>query len=682
MGDSKYLDIFLKEAEEHLTALQKGLLVLEKEPGNTDLIHGLLRNAHTLKGSARMLGYDSISSIGHRMEDLLKDVEEGICPADSAVVDKLLRGTDAIARITASMAQGNEPPLDLDLFLASFDNGEFPADDQRPNHEPLEMDTVRAKVATLDNLVNLIGEMIINKKRFEDKIARLRSLCNTAGETVPTAAVAEFGRDFEQDVLYLSYIIQEVHGEAMTLRMLPLRTITDGFERMVRDQAKAQGKLVRLQVDGDAIEMDRVLLDTLKPAFIHLVSNAVDHGIESPAERLTAGKPELGTVRIAACYEGNRVRIDIHDDGRGIDPQRIRQLALRKGLMTAEEAESVSDEDVIYAVFRPGFSTSDIVTDTSGRGVGMDVVQKNVEKVKGTLSLTSAPGSHTLVTLQLPLTLSVIDALIISCADEYYAVPLNYVQETLKIRSEDIGTVGAKEVITVRGCTVPLLSLAALLGFQEKKTLLPFGKLSVVVLKLRDQAMAVSIDGNLGSAEIVVKGMGEQLKSVECISGATILGDGSPALILDVPDLFASADGSSPTSFRNAFQEQSDERLRGSVLIVDDSITTRTMERSILVAHGYQVDLAVSGEDAMAKVAGGKYDLIISDIEMPGMDGFQFTKRLRMLEEYRDVPVIIVSSRSKDEDKRKAIEAGAQAYIIKGSFDQGVLLDTVQALID
>lgn len=683
MNDRKYLDIFLREAEEHLTALQKGLLVLEKEPQDQELVHDLLRNAHTLKGSARMLGYDGISSVAHRMEDILKEVEDGERLVDSGVIDVLLRGTDAIGHLTALMAKGEEPGPATERLLASFEGHEAPQPQpgELPQQEPVESDTVRANVRTLDSLVNLVGEMIINKKRFEEKIARIRSLCRTPFDTIPVAAVAEFSRDLEQDVLYLSYLIQEVHGEAMALRMLPLRTVTEGLERMVRDVAKTQEKQVVLEISGDSIELDRVLLDCLKPVLMHLVTNAVDHGIEPPAERIANGKPPHGTVQIAARYEGNRVRIDITDDGRGIDPALVRRTAVRRGIVGRKEAESAPDEEVLYYVLKPGFSTSEIVTDLSGRGVGMDVVQKNVERAKGTLSLSSLTGSRMEVSILLPLTLSVIDALIVACADEYYAIPLTYVQETLKVRSEDIRTVGAKEVITVRGGTVPLVSLSNLLGFPEKKTLLQQRKLPVVVLKLRDQALACTIDGDMGSVEIVVKGLGEQLKNIDYISGATILGDGHPALIINVPDIFAAADGVSATSFRQVLEEQEKEVWRGHILIVDDSITTRTMERSILVANGYRVDLAVSGEDAMGKVVGTTFDLIVSDIEMPGIDGFELTKKLRAFDGYQEVPVIIVSSRSRDEDKRRALEAGAQAYIVKGSFDQGVLLDTVEALI-
>lgn len=680
---SKYLDIFLKESEEHLAALQKGLLILEKNPESPALIHDLLRSAHTLKGSARMLGFDGISAIAHRMEDMLLGMEEGRKAPDTGNIDLLLQGSDTIARITGALARGEEPHVDLESFLAAFERGEPQACAVKELPKPEEAlgDTVRAKVKTLDSVVNLIGEMIISKKRFEEKVSLLKGLCQSADAALPANDIREFQRSLEADVLYLDYLIQGLHGEAMALRMLPLSTITEGFNRMVRDQAKAQEKEIKLEVVGGSIEVDRVLLEILKPTLLHILTNAVDHGIEPPDERLAHGKPSQGTVRITARHEGNNVRIDIRDDGRGMDPERIKQAALRKGIIEKEDAELLRGDEALYLVLRPGFSTSEIVTDLSGRGVGMEVVEKNLEKVKGNLLLKSEVGRFSEITLHLPLTLSVIEALMISCCGERFALPLAYVQETVKIRDEDITTVGGKEVISLRGTTIPMVSLAALLGLPEKKTLLESGKIAAAILKLRDQSLACTIDGNHGSSEIVVKGLGDQLKSVEYVSGATILGDGSPALILNVPDIFANAEGAGTVGFRKTFAESEAARLKGSILVVDDSITTRTMERSILIAHGYQVEIAISGEDAMDKVAGKRFDLVVTDIEMPGMDGFELTKILRTMDKYSDVPVIIVSSRSRDEDKRKAIEAGAQAYIVKGAFDQGALLDTVEALI-
>ena len=677
---SKYIDIFLREAEEHITSLQKGLLVLEKDPGNTALLHDLLRNAHTLKGSARMVGLEGISAVAHRMEDTLQALDEGRKSVDGHVIDMLLQGNDAISRMTNAIARGEESPVDVEKFVAAFEQGESTTEavtGTTPQESETLGETVRANVKTLDSLVNLIGELIINKKRFEDKTERLKHIARDTRIDV----LREFHANLEEDVFYLDYLIQELHIKAMTLRMLPLKTITDGFQRMIRDLAKAQEKEIRLEIIGDSIELDRVLLESLKPMFIHTLNNAVDHGIEPPDERVAKGKPAKGTIRISARHEGSNVRIDIRDDGRGMDPEKIKQVALRRGLIDKEEAELLRNEDALYLTLRPGFSTSEIVTDLSGRGVGMDVVKKNIEKVKGNLVLKSEVGYFTELALLLPLTLSVIEALMISCGGESFAVPLSYVQETIKIRSEDITTVGGKEVVAVRGATVPLLSLAALLGLAERKSLLDSGKITAIVLKLRDHSLACTIEGILGSSEIVVKELGDQLKNVRYVFGATILGDGNPSLILDVPDIFSSSEGQTGRAIRTAFEESLAAQTKGNILVVDDSITTRTMERSILITHGYQVTTAVSGEDALEKVANDTYDLIISDIEMPGINGFELTRRLRAMEEYRDVPVIIVSSLSRDEDKRNAIDAGAQAYIVKGSFEQGALLETVETLI-
>lgn len=681
---TKYLDIFLKEAQEHLESLQTNLLVLEKEPGNKPLIHELLRNAHTLKGSARMLGFEDISVIGHRMEDFLREMEDGERSVDSASIDLLLQGTDAITRMTGALAKGDASPIDVARFIAAFDEGISTADAildaQKPETEVLG-DTIRTSVKTLDSVVNLLGELIINKKRFEDKSEELKSLGKTSGGTVPATRLMAFQQALEEDVLYLGYIIQELHAEAMALRMLPLRTITEGFVRMVRDLSKSQGKEIDLEIRGEHIEVDRLLLESLKPMFLHMLTNAVDHGIELPEERIARGKPAKGTIRLTAHHEGNNVVIEIRDDGSGMDPKKIKATALRRGVIDKDEAEMLKDEDALYLTLRQGFSTSEIVTDISGRGVGMDVVKMNIEKVKGNLILKSEVGSYTEIQLTLPLTLAVIDALMISCSGEQYAIPLSSVQETLKIRSSDIATVAGKEVLSVRNATVPLFSLARILGLKEEETNITGGKLAAVILKQRDQIIACTIDKSHGTSEIVVKSLGRQLRKVRHTFGATIMGDGNPALILDVPDIFSTAEGVSAGGLRKSLQESQAFVSRGNILVVDDSITTRTMEKSILLTNGYEVTIAVSAEDALEKITDARFDLVISDVEMPGLNGFELTARLRSMDEYKSIPVIIVSSLSKDEHKRKAIEAGAQAYIVKGAFEQGTLLDTVESLI-
>ena len=678
---TRYIEIFCREAEEHLASLQSGLLVLEKNPGRTGLLHELLRNAHTLKGSARMVGLSEISAITHTMEEQLKAMEQGSRAVDAAAIDLLLKGADAVALITSALSKGEKPKLDVEEFVAAYERGEISrgaAEEPSPVENADQLtETVRANVKTLDGLVNLIGEMIINKKRLEAKLSRLKEITDCC-DPGSAPLLTEFRRDLEDDVLYLDYLIQELHQKAMGLRMLPLRSISDGFERLVRDLSQKLGKEVRLEIVGASIEMDRVLLEGLKPMLIHLLTNAVAHGVESPEERLAAGKPRQGLVRVTARHEGNSVLVEVRDDGRGMDPARIRAAALSRGVIDQREAEGLSDEETLYLTLRPGFSTAGEVTDVSGRGVGMDVVKKNMERVKGNLTMTSEIGSHTEIALQLPLTLSVLEALIVESGGETFAIPINYVQEILKVRDPDIVTLGSKEAVKVRGVTTPLLSLSRMLDLPQQ----PHGEaagLPALVLKLLDQRIALTVDANLGNSEVVVKGLGKQFRSVRFLFGATILGDGNPALILNVPDLFAASSKVEHPSLRRPVDPSG--AGRGRVLVVDDSITTRTMEQSILAAHGYKVEIAVCGEDALEKALGNRFDLIITDVEMPGMNGFELTRSLRGTEEYRETPIIVVSSLSRDEDKRQALDSGAQAYIVKGAFDQGMLLETVQTLI-
>ena len=677
---SRYIEIFCREAEEHLASLQSGLLVLERNPTRTSLLHELLRNAHTLKGSARMVGLSDISAITHTMEEQLKGMEKGERSVDAESIDLLLKGADAVALITAALARGEAPNLDVERFVAEYDRGELsrpmPAEDREAPAEPLS-ETVRANVRTLDALVNLIGEMIINKKRLEAKLSRLKEIA-ACSDPATAALLGDFRRDLEEDVLYLDFLIQELHQKAMGLRMLPLKTISEGFERLVRDLSQKLGKEARLEIIGGSIELDRVLLDALKPMLIHLLTNAVSHGIETPEERVAAGKSRQGTVRITARHEGSSVLVEIRDDGRGMDPARIRKAALSRGVIDQREAEALSDEEALYLTLRAGFSTAHEVTEVSGRGVGMDVVKKNIERVKGTLTMASEIGSFCEVALQLPLTLSVLEALIVQSGGETFAIPINYVQEILKVRDPDIMTLGSREAIKVRGVSTPLYSLSRMLDLPQPPPSETAG-MAALVLKHCDQRIACTVEAHLGNCEVVVKGLGRQFKNVRFLFGATIMGDGNPALILNVPDLFAFSDRTVQPSLRRVLSESG--AGRGRVLVVDDSITTRTMEQSILAAHGYRVETAVSGEDAMEKVLLSRFDLVITDVEMPGIDGFQLTRNLRCTEGYRETPVIVVSSLSRDEDKRQALESGAQAYIVKGAFDQGMLLETVQMLI-
>lgn len=699
MKTRKYIEIFTREAEEHLQALRQGFLAMEKDGLVPERLHELLRSAHTLKGSARMLDLGVLGQVAHDMETLLKSMEDGERPLTPGLVDLLLVATDALEALTAQAHSGGEIAVNVDAVLEGLKTGVL---SEHPTVLPAaspevktERETVRASVAKLDQMVNLLGEMLIVHRMFEERGRQMSSLRGRLDAFLRRLRQAENYRlckeilddftrltlDLDRDTLALSYLTGELHDGAMELRMLPLSTITDDLVRMTRDLARDQQKEILFSISGDEVELDRMMLEAARPMLLHMLRNAVDHGVEAPDERQRAGKPVSAQVELSARYEGGFVRLVLRDDGRGIDPEQIRKVAVERRLLSADEARRLSDEEAVYMILRPGFSTREIITDISGRGVGMDVVKANVDRVKGNLVIHSTPGKGTEMILLLPLTLAIVNSLIVDCEGDVYAIPLHYVTEILRLTEKDILSEGGKEVIRVRGTTLPLFAMREILGLSRQQS--ESKKLTALVLNFREQRLACLVSKSLGVQDLVAKGMGKQLKSVEFFSGATILGDGSPALILSVPDLFAASLSGQGSRLRQELEGTRVKARKGRVLVVDDSITTRTMEKNILETHGYEVTIAVSGPDALSQIASVDFtfDLVVSDVEMPGMTGFELTRKLREMDQTREIPVIIVSSLASDADKRQGIEAGAQAYIVKGSFDQGTLLSTVETLI-
>jgi len=700
--DRKYIDIFVREAEEHILALQQGLIALEKDGFSPAKVHELLRSAHTIKGSAMLVNLTEIGEVAHQMEDLFKEIEQETRPLSPGLIDLLLVATDAVEALVTRANSGLDLQIDTASVLASLAAGELVTPQPSTTVEPKtkkdfegseRRQTVRASVEKLDFLGNQIGELLITRQNFEDKVRRFTALNRRLESFMGGLRKAENYRlvkqllddyarlstEIERGTFSLGTQSESLHDAAMQLRMLPLATITDDLNRLTRDLAREQGKEIELLLSGEAVELDRMMLDAIRPMLLHMLRNSIDHGIETPAERIAAGKLPGGRISLSARYEGRNVELLLIDDGAGIDPQTVRRVAMERGILTAEEAAVLSDDDALYLILRPGFSTRSFITDVSGRGVGMDVVKTNIDLVKGNLIIRSTPGRGTEMLMQFPLTMAIIDGLLVTCGDESYAIPLHYVAEVLRLQVGDIQHDFGRESLRLHGESIPLVSLARTLDpAAPDKT--DHGRATAVLLRFRNRKLAFLVSRTIGEQNLVVKGTGSQLRSVEFFSGATILGDGTPLLILSVPDLFNEGQ-IGKTRLRDAYaKEQSDQR-RGRILVVDDSITTRTMEKNILEAHGYEVTIAVSGFDALAKLADAVFDLMISDVEMPGMTGFELTREVRQQEATRNMPVIICTSLATDSHKRLGMEVGAQAYIVKGSFDQGTLLETVESLI-
>ena len=486
-------------------------------------------------------------------------------------------------------------------------------------------------------------------------------------------------RRLSNDTMRLSLTINELQEEIKRARMLPLSTITTTFGRMVRDVAREQGKQVILTIEGGETELDKRVLEQIKDPLIHLLRNAVDHGLETPAEREKSGKRAEGRITLSASQQGNRIVIVVSDDGRGLDLEAIRASAIRKGMLRIGEADKLNEAEIANLIFNSGLSTSRIITDISGRGVGMDVVRRNVEELHGTLEVDFKPNQGTMFTMTLPLTLASSRGLLVRAGDQTFALPLTSVERMLQVKPDTVASVEGREAITYQGKPIALAWLTDLLDLPAPTR--EAERLTIVIVAVAEKRLGLVVDDLVGEQEVVIKNLGRQLAKVGGIAGATLLGSGQVILVLHVADLIKLA---ARTRTRAPVMADTNhkEDERKTILVVDDSITTRTLEKNILEAVGYEVKLATDGREALAVLAtDGLPHLIVSDINMPRLDGFELTGKIKTDPRYTNIPVILVTSLDSPADKARGIEVGADAYIVKSSFDQGNLLDTIEQLI-
>jgi len=492
----------------------------------------------------------------------------------------------------------------------------------------------------------------------------------------------DLARRYAQDALHISLVIDELEEEIKRIRMLPLSTITAPFGRMVRDLARAAGKEVILEIEGGETELDRQVLEQIKDPLVHMLRNAIDHGIEPPDERQAAGKPRAGHVVLRAGQQGPNVLVQVSDDGAGLDLPALRQALARRG---HPDAEDLSEAELRELIFSARVSTSPIISDISGRGIGLSVVRRNAEALHGRAEVEHQNGQGTTFTLTLPLTLTSARGLLLRAAGQTFALPLDDVEYILAVAPDDIFFLEGRQTIRYGDRPVALVRLDDVLELPPSPEAREDSRLPVVVVSA-ERAVAFAVDGLSGEQEMVIKGLGKQLQRVGGIAGATVLGSGEVVLILSAPDLVKLALRSQ--QHRPVFEQARGPSGEGlsppprRILIVDDSITTRTLEKNILEAAGYEVELATDGQEALSLIASqGPPDLVISDILMPRMDGFELTRRLKGDDRTSALPVILVSSLASPGDKVRGIEAGADAYIGKGQFDQNNLLETIEQLI-
>ncbi len=531
--------------------------------------------------------------------------------------------------------------------------------------------TIRVDVKRLDHLMNLIGELVLGKNRLmkinEDVEERYE------GE--------EFLEELNQVVSIVSLVTTDLQIAVMKTRMLPIGKVFNKFPRMIRDLSRELNKQIELEIGGEETELDKSIVEEIGDPLVHIIRNSCDHGIETPDVRKAAGKPEVGTIQLKAYNEGNHIVIQITDDGKGLDIDVLKSKSLEKGVIYEKEADSMSDKEAFALIFRPGLSTAATVTNVSGRGVGMDVVKTNIEKLNGIIDIESEVGVGTTINLKIPLTLAIIQALLVGVQEEYYAIPLASVLETVRITKDEIYTVENRSVMRLREEVLSLVHIGDI--FEVERVFDGAEHAYVVVLGLAESKIGLIVDSLVGQEEIVIKSLGEYLKGIEGIAGATIRGDGGVTLIVDVAALMQMAKSvKSSINSESSVSASVKEKTQPSdycVMTVDDSKTDRTIMRTSLAPLGITLVEATDGVEALNILKSGEhnFDAMLIDIEMPRMDGYSLAAEIKKYNKYKHLPLIAVTSRASKSDRMRGVEVGMVEYITK-PYSQDYLLNVVK----
>lgn len=497
------------------------------------------------------------------------------------------------------------------------------------------------------------------------------------------AQVTALAKAAEHDQRSLATMVDGLLGEMTSVVMQPFAAVLDALPRFVRELSRELGKVVDLVVHGDEIEIDRRVLEQMKDPMIHLVRNCLHHGIETPEVRRQKGKPPRGTLTISiAARDGNTAEVLVADDGAGIDLEMVKSAAVKLGLVSQENSLTLNTEEALLLILQSGLSTSPIITDISGRGLGLAIVSEKVQKLNGRLAIETQSGAGTAFRLVLPLTLVRFRGVCVRVDEQLFILPTSSVERVVRVRTQDIKTVENRETILYNEQAIPLLRLADVLGLPRKPATNGAAFHPAPVLAVGSQRMAFTVDAVLDEEEVLVKSLGSQLARVRNIAGATVLGSGRVAPILNVPDLMRSAVrvGEFAAGAASTAAPVIEARAR-CVLVAEDSITSRTLLKSILETAGYQVQTAVDGIDAFTKLRSGQFDLVVSDVEMPRLNGFGLTSKIRSDKRLAELPVVLVTALGSRDDREHGIDVGADAYIVKSSFDESGLLDVIRQLL-
>jgi two-component system sensor histidine kinase and response regulator WspE len=714
-------DLFRMECESQCRVLTDALVVLEHGGAEPSLLEALMRAAHSLKGAARIVNLDCAVRVAHGMEDLFVAAQDGRRCLSHEDIDRLLAGVDLLTRIGAA-GQDAEADFgaDADGFLTLLHSPEtqvavaplgarmlaataqptapqptalVPADDQR---------ALRVSADNLDHLLGSSAELLVasrklrsftdrfwtshrQQRRIAQGVEAALAACPPDGAVVTALrrvqTIVEEGDRLLMDGIVemdrferrASQLAQRLYGEALGCRMRPFSEIATGLRRAARDAARHLGRDVELEILGQGTDVDRDLLEQLESPLGHLIRNAVDHGIESPQERIAAGKSPVGRIRVEASHTAGFLVIRVADDGRGVDLEGLQRRIVERQLSDAETVSRLDQSELLDFLFLPGFSLKGAVSEMSGRGVGLDIVRSLAVDVRGSVRVVTEPTRGTTFSLRFPVSLSVMRALLFEIAGEAYAAPLARIGRVVNIAAREIESVEGRQFFRLEETRVGLVDGADVIG--RAVATAPRDNVYLFVLGDDLQRFGVVVNRFLGEGEIVIQPLDSRLGRVRNIAAAALTEEGLPMLLIDVDDFLLSvkrlslADGHQAVIVRSELQAAD----RKHILVVEDSLTVREVERKLITSLGYAVETAVDGADGWNAVRSGRFAAVVTDIDMPRMDGFQLTRLIKNDPRLRDIPVIIVSYKDREEDRRRGLDAGADYYLTKGSFqDEGL----------
>lgn len=695
----KLLETFKPELEEKLQDITECLLALEKSPNDehrTHFIDKIFRAAHNIKGTARGIGIQAVGNIAHELESLFVKIKNGETALSANTINISLKSVDNIR-------------LAMQTFLENQSTGL--KQESTPETEIKDINTIRIPIAQLDKISALMEIFQINKIAIEDHYRELSKISSkvkafnhgfdqlnrllnlqSLNENIRKIFDATHDRNAEIShemtqlqhhmharVNELTTLADTLLDEIRTLRLIPASVLLRTLPRTVRDIAQELNKSVNFTIINDSVKLDKLVLEGLKDPLIHLLRNAIDHGIEDTNTRRMQNKSETADIRIEVIDEGNHITFQISDDGSGIDTNKIAAIAVKKKFITSTDLEKLSPNQILDFIFKPGFSTKEIITDVSGRGIGLDVVRQNLINLKGEVKVKTELNKGTTISLSVPLTLASERGLLVKCATQLFVLPTRLIERFISVATDNIQSVSGNQAILFNEQTIPLRRLSDLMGIESN----PIKKShhSIIITKKDHDCIGLMVDDIINEREIVIKPFFAPLNSIPFLMGGTLDSNGQVIIVLNVDDIINEALKSSQQPLIALESAKDKSPIRPRILVVDDSITTRTLEKNILESKDYHVTIAVNGQEAWELLQKETFSLLITDISMPIMDGFTLTEHVKKDTKLRDLPVIIVTSLDSEAEKKRGIEVGADAYIVKNAFESTELLAIVEQLI-